>query len=94
MNIQFFKLQKYWDFKFEKTLKNKFPNTFKFCDCDLNKFMFRIRKRVYPYECMDSWTKFDESSLPIWDTFYSKLNIEDNSEPNYKHPKMYGVPLK
>ena len=43
---------------------------------------------------MDSWTKFDESSLPNWDTFYSKLNIEDNSEPNYKHPKLYGVPLK
>ena len=56
--------KKYLDFKFEKILKNKFANTFKFCDCEFNKFTLFFRKRVYPYEYMDSWTKFNESSLP------------------------------
>ena len=35
------------------------------------------RKRVYPYEYMDSWGKFDETSLPPKEAFYSNLNLED-----------------
>ena len=42
----------------------KFPNTYQFCDGDLNKFVLLLRKGLYPYEYMDSWEKFDETSLP------------------------------
>ena len=31
---------------------------------DLNKFVLLLRKGVYPYEYMDSWERFNETSLP------------------------------
>ena len=35
-----------------------------------------LRKGVYPYEYMDSWQRFDETSLPDKEAFYSNLNME------------------
>ena len=34
-----------------------------------------IRKGIYPYEYMDSWDKFKETSLPSIEKFYSNLNM-------------------
>ena len=48
-----------------------FPNIYRFCNGDLNKFSLLLRKGVYPYECMDSWEKFIEVSLPNKESFYS-----------------------
>ena len=31
---------------------------------DINKFILLLRKDVYPYEYMDSWERFNETSLP------------------------------
>ena len=45
-------------------LIEKFPRTYKFCNDDLNKFVFLLRKGVYPYEYMDTWERFNETSLP------------------------------
>ena len=45
-------------------LIEKFPNTYQFCNRDLNKFALLLRKGVYPYEYMDSWERFNETSLP------------------------------
>ena len=45
-------------------LIEKFPNTYQFCNGDLNKFVLLLRKGVYPYEYMDSWERFNETSLP------------------------------
>ena len=36
-------------------LNEKCPNTYRFCNSDLNKFSLLLRKDVYPYEYMDSW---------------------------------------
>ena len=36
---------------------------YQFCNDDRNKFVFLLRKGVYPYEDMDSWEKFDETSF-------------------------------
>ena len=44
---------------------------------DLNKFALLLRKGVYPYEDMDSWEKFNETSLPDKKAFYRKSNLED-----------------
>ena len=44
-----------------------------------------IRKGVDPYEYMDSWKKFEETSLPQKDTFYSKLNKKGISYQDYEH---------
>ena len=32
------------------------------------------RKGVYPHDYMDGWEKFDKTSLPLKDAFYSKPN--------------------
>ena len=53
--------------------------------CDLNKFTLLLRKGVYPYEYMDSWEKFDETTLPPKEAFYSNLNLEDISDEDYAH---------
>ena len=42
----------------------KFKNTYSFCNNDLNKFILLLRKGVYPYEYMDSWERFNDTSLP------------------------------
>ena len=49
--------------------------------------VFRLmrRKGVYPYEYMDEWNKFEETSLPPKDTFYSRLNIKGISHQDHEH---------
>ena len=44
-----------------------------------------LRKGVYPYEYMDSWEKFDETTLPPKEIFHSNLNLEDISNEDYAH---------
>ena len=46
-----------------------------------------LRKGVYLYENMDSWEKFDETSLPDKNDFYSKLKEEDITDENYAQAK-------
>ena len=36
---------------------------------------------------MDSWQRFDETSLPDKEAFYSNLNMEDITDVDYKHGK-------
>ena len=35
-------------------LIRKFPSVYRFCNGDLNKFIFLLRKSVYPYKDMDN----------------------------------------
>ena len=44
-----------------------------------------LRKDVYPHEYMDSWGRFNETSLPPKESFYSELNLEDISDKDYLH---------
>ena len=66
-------------------LIEKFPNTYRFCKGDLSKFALLLTKGVYPYEYMDSWERFNETSLPPKESFYSELNLEDISDKDYLH---------
>ncbi|KAL9969009.1 hypothetical protein ACROYT_G021166 [Oculina patagonica] len=43
------------------------------------------KKGIYPYEYMDSWERFSETSLPVKEKFYSKLNDENITHYQYKH---------
>ena len=47
------------------TLKKEFPNVYRLCNNDDDKFILLLRKGVYPYEYMNSWERFDEDSLPV-----------------------------
>ena len=64
-------------------LIKKFANTHQFCNGDLDKFVLLLRKDVYPYEYIDSWERFNETSLPDKEAFYSKLNEEGISNIDY-----------
>ena len=58
-------------------LIKKLSNIHQFCNGDINKFVSLLRKGFYPYEYMDSWEKFDETTLPDKKAFYSELKIKD-----------------
>ena len=44
-----------------------------------------LRKGVYPYECLDSWERFNETSLPSKEDLYSNLNMENIDDIDYRH---------
>ena len=44
-----------------------------------------LRKGVYPYEYINNWERFDETSLPSKEDFYSSLNIEYIIDADYIH---------
>ena len=62
-----------------------FLRTYKFYSGYLNKFVLLLRKGAYLYEYMDSWERFNETSLPPKKSFYSELNLEDISDKDYLH---------
>ena len=49
---------------------------------------------VYPYEYMESWGRFDETSLPDKKAFYSELYREDITNENYTHTQKIFEELK
>ena len=65
-------------------LKKNFKHTNSFWGCD-EKFRLMIRKAVYPYEYMNGWEKFEETSLSPKDAFYSKLNMKGISDQDFEY---------
>ena len=53
----------------------------------IKKFILLLRKVFYPYEYMDDWVKFSETTLPEKEEFYSNLNMEEVTDPDYMHGK-------
>ena len=82
--LKCFNCNSYYKKKFNKDLIKKLKNTYSFCNNDLNKFILLLRKGVYPYEYMDSWEKFNETSLPSKEDFYSNLNMENIDDIDYR----------
>ena len=71
--------------QFEHDLINKFKHAYEFCNKDISKFILLLRKGIYLYEYMDSWGRFDETSLPDKEAFYSSLNMENITDIEYRH---------
>ena len=42
-------------------------------------------QKVYSYEYMDDWEKYNKTSSPEKENFYSHLNIEDIMDAYYMH---------
>ena len=68
-------------------LRKTFPSTYKLYNKTSAKFILLLKKCVYPYECMDSMDRFDETTLPNIEKFYSNLQLKHISKDDYKHAK-------
>ena len=64
-----FSCNKNFSNKIDEESKNQFTNTFKFPNNDINKFIFLLRKDVYPYEYVKKWDKFSEKLMQGKDDF-------------------------
>ena len=80
-----FNCEQYYKKKFNKDLIKRFASTYEFCNKNLNKFVLLLRKGVYPYEYMDNWERFNETSLPNKESFYSNINMENIEDIDYRH---------
>ena len=75
--LKCFNFKQYYKKYFNKGLIKRFANTYEFCNKNLNKFVLLLRKGVYHYEYMDNWKRFNKTSLPSEEVFYSNLNMEN-----------------
>ena len=82
-----FECKKNYKKDFNNELIKRFANIYTFYNEDINKFILLLRKGVYPYEYMDSWERFDETSLSDKEAFYNSLNMEDITDVDYRHAK-------
>ena len=80
-----FERKKNYKKDFNKKLINRYSSTYEFCNEGINKFILLLRKGVYPYEYMDSWKRFEETSLPDKEAFYSSLNMEHITDVDHRH---------
>ena len=78
------RMWKKWKRPIERLIR-KFPSIYQFCNGDLNKFVLLLRKRVYPYEDIENWEKFDETTILPKEAFYTKLNVGRISDADYAH---------
>ena len=83
-----FRCKKNYEKDFNKELIQRFANIYESCNGYLNKSILLLRKGVYPYEYMDSWERFNETSLPDKEAFHSNLNMENITYVDYKHAKI------
>ena len=83
--LRCFNCEQYYKKKINKELIKRFASTYEFCNIDLNKFILLLRKSVYPYEYMDNWERFNETSLPNKESFYSNLNMQNIDDIDYTH---------
>ena len=75
-------------------LIQKFPNTYKVSNNDINKFILLLRKGVYPCEYLDSWERFNGTTRHNKKAFYSKLYLEDITDEYYIHAQKVTEDLK
>ena len=75
-------------------LKQRFPNTYRLCNNNIDKFKLLLREGVYPCEYIDSWEKF-ELPVPLdKKRHYSKLNDSNFSDKDIEHVKNVCSTLK
>ena len=87
IKYKFLSCNKDYSNKFDKELRKKLKNTFKFYNNDINKFILLIRNYVYPYECIGNCEKFNKTKLPEKEDFYSNLNMKELTDADYIYGK-------
>ena len=85
LTFRCFVCKKNYQEDFNEDFINRFASIYKFCKKYVNGFILLLRKRIYPYEYIDSWERFDETSLPDKEAFYSSINMEGITSVDYRH---------
>ena len=81
--LRCFECKKNYKKDFDKDLIKRFANKHEFCDGDINKFILLLREGIYPYKYMDSWKRFNKTSLPEKGHSYGSLNMEGITKKEY-----------
>ena len=68
---------------FNKDLIKRFANIYKFCDKDITKFIFVIKKKILSI-WIHGWLE-NETSLPAKEAIYSNLNLKYIKNIDYRH---------
>ena len=68
-------------------LKEEFVNTQKCSNRYINEFLLLLQKDAYPYEYMEDWKKFNETSLIEKEDFCIHLNMDYITDADYKYVK-------
>ena len=82
-----FEYKKNYKKDFDNKLMKRFANIYEFCNEDISKFILLLRNGDYTYEYMNSWERFDKTSLPDKEAFYSSLNMGDITDVDHRHAK-------
>ena len=77
----------------KKYLTKQFENTFNYCNKNDNKFLMSLQKGVYPYEYVNDWDKFDETTIPFKEFFLARNGYSDfrhvkNVFKQFKHKNL------
>ena len=74
--------------KLDEKLKKRFKNKFKVFSWWYQYIYFVAKKKgVYPYEYMNDWIKFNETTLPEKEEFHSNLDMKEIADADYMHAK-------
>ena len=71
----------------KKELTENNPNVFKNLSSEFKdeKLQLLKRKRIFPYDYLDSFNRFNETSLPVKEMFYNRLCNSNVSQEDYDH---------
>ena len=89
-NLDFIDSLQFLNSKLEKLASNLSEDDFIYTKkyfTDPVQFNLMRRKGVYPYDYMDSFSKFNDTELPKIEEFYNLLDDVNISEDNYNHAK-------
>ena len=89
-NLAFIDSLQFLNSKLEKLASNLSEDDFIYTKkyfTDPVQFNLMKRKGVYPYDYMDSFSKFNDTKLPEREEFYNLLEDVNISEDNYNHAK-------
>ncbi|XP_022161257.1 uncharacterized protein LOC111027265, partial [Myzus persicae] len=85
-SIKFVDTYRFMAKKLSKQAKNSSEDKLRFRET-IKVLDLVTRKGVFPYECVDSWNKLDDSFLPSKLELYSSLTNENITDDDYIHAK-------
>ena len=79
----------------KKEIAENNPNIFKHLSTEFNGEQLEVlqTKWIFPYEYLDSFGCFNETTLTPYEMFYNRLTNSNIKQEENEHAKMYGINL-